>query len=379
MSTIASPPPQYCAELTETALWTHQDVILFQSPRFIGSPYFYPVYRAGDLYSWSLLSLIKHLKRAELNARLKDRVETSHFGFLPPEFPPFRNIERVGGPLTRLKTEFRTRSDFVDAIAQAMIDDARLAFEKNPDHDHIVLVGGRDSLNLLLLPWEKGVIAASSPPNAKLVREFIERNALNVELIELSETEDDSLDDEVLINCCRIGLQDARWGSQLRRIANSRDLPVVIWKGQMADAFLTPYWRKYRSQFFSEYGGKSPGRLRRGFEKLFPMAAQDAVFRTMWVRGAMWQGVHTAIVRELTGCLTLSGYHGPRLTGVLQRSDLSRCVFDDVRPDIGKRLAKRDVWYPAENPSPKAWNHRRAANTIERWVQAAATQGVEVH
>lgn len=266
--------------------------------------------------------------------------------------------------------------DFAEAIAKAMCDDIALVEEANPGFENVVLVGGRDSMNLLLAKWQSPITVASSPPNSSLVREFIKRNGLDVKFIELDEFKDEALDDEILINCFRMGLQDARWGGQLRTIAKAMGEKVIFWKGQLADTFLTPYWQTYRSTIFERKIYRWANLIHFKLLDRSHLYQQSLCFETHWNRGAMWQGVHTAIVRELTDCLTLSGYHGREVISVLQHSDLAECVKEDLRPAIGRLLAGREVWYPSHNPGPAQWRWRAIANSIGSWVKAAEWEGI---
>ena len=73
-------------------------------------------------------------------------------------------------------------SEFVARITAALIHDTRKVESELPGHTNFVLCGGRDSLNLLLLPWTNHTVALSAPPNYELVRRFVRENGLDVEV-----------------------------------------------------------------------------------------------------------------------------------------------------------------------------------------------------
>lgn len=58
---------------------------------------------------------------------------------------------------------------FFSKLSTAISNDIQQLEQLYPKHEHIVLCGGKDSLNILLLPWAKPVIVASSKPNYELV------------------------------------------------------------------------------------------------------------------------------------------------------------------------------------------------------------------
>ncbi len=84
---------------------------------------------------------------------------------------------------------------------------------------NIILCGGKDSLNLLLLPWKNPVVVASLHPNYPLVAEFIREHNLNCDLIELDDEYEADRDREILINCCRNDLAHCRWGGHLSAVS----------------------------------------------------------------------------------------------------------------------------------------------------------------
>lgn len=43
-------------ELTEAQMWNKHGTVIWQAKKFVGNPSFYPVYKWGDYYSYSVLA-----------------------------------------------------------------------------------------------------------------------------------------------------------------------------------------------------------------------------------------------------------------------------------------------------------------------------------
>ena len=169
-----------CETLSEAAMWDcHDGTLVWRAQRFTGKPHFYPVYRLGDHYAFSLLALIvwKVLKggRLELNPDALAAARRPGFMLYDGERALDSQIVRVGAPHGCGYT-IRTVDDYADRIATALRQDTAALEARNPDKTNLILCGGKDSLNLLLLPWKQPTKAVSAEPNYPLVAEFVRRN-----------------------------------------------------------------------------------------------------------------------------------------------------------------------------------------------------------
>lgn len=370
--------------LREEDIWSrHTSSAVWRARRFVGRPHFYPVYRCGDLYSFSPVSLILHKGYLDLDMEMAAEVERSGFQYYSGRKTVDAGVRRLGGPLP-VNRKLDDRTELVEAIVEAMREDVRAIERGHPGCSNVVLCGGMDSQNLLLLPWENPTIAASAPPNYELVRTFVQENQLGIDVIRLHD--DASLTDaEILVNCCRNNLEHCRWGPDLKSIAKRHDRKVVFWKGQLADVLLTGKWKRYAhgshtledrlSRILVPVGG-------RGRSLALHLLAESGVlqrrcYRAHWDRGAMWQGAHMSIIRQLTGALALSAYHGPAARRVLQRADL-RAVGRDLRPQLGERLYGKPVAYPTSNPSPPRSEFRAGISHLSPFLQLARSLGIRV-
>ena len=270
-------------------------------------------------------------------------------------------------------------------MADALISDIHKIEEKNKGFINYVLCGGKDSLNLLLLPWCNKTIALSAEPNYSYVKQFVMDNNLNIEVRLLEDKQDpQELNDEVLECCCRINMENWRWGEHLREISYENKGNLVYWKGQMCDVYTTDKWKVYMHpikpiQMF----------IRKVFKKLEPTMPfflkraigrklQSGVIEALWERAAVMQGGHLGFIREIADCLVLSAYHGPEVMKVWQEADLASVAQRDMRDRIGEILLKRPVIYPTANPAPGASIMRSGLNHPDNFVSMLKKGGIMI-
>ena len=364
---------EHTDSINQYDLWYRPDVNIIQAQQFLGSPKFYPVYRYENFYSWSLLELIRYVGCVDLNKEAMNFNCNDGFSYLPATLLPVNRITRIGGPLSISAKRYRTEKDFVSTMAIAMAKDIEIVESRLKDYTNVILTGGKDSLNMLLLPWRNPVIVASAAPNAVLVQEFINRNNLPHQFVELRNDDDNSLlKEEMLSNCGRINIQHMRWQRQCRDLGYSLDGKALFWGGSLGDSFMTTKWRTIQEIRLAVEQRQLSARIKRFIElkfyKAFPLKLQQRYFNVVWNRMAMWQAVSKAIHREVTGCLSLSGYHGDNVLQCLSDTVLADCVNTDVRVLIGAAIAGRPVEYPAENPSPPMSNRPSGISDLQRWV-----------
>jgi hypothetical protein len=366
-------PVRHEAELDANELWSCSSQAIYSTPRFVGAPSFYPVYRKGTLYSHSPLGLIAQDRDLVLDRRVAARIGGGVRRYWSGVDTLDRRIQRVGAPRLSART-LRDPGEFLTRLAAAMTADVATVEARNPGATNAILCGGRDSLNLLLLPWKNPVVVLSAAPNFALVRKFIADNGLTMEVRELVDEDRSLLDSEVLANLCRLDLGHCRWAGELRAFAVEMRGRVVFWKGQLADTFLTPYWRSYTH----------PPKLRRLMRLPLVRGLTDSALYqgyfawSLYNRGSMWQGAHMSLLRDLTGALVLSPYHGPTAADVLGEVDLAAAVTSDIRGALGERLAGGPVRYPATNPGPASSRFREGISGVDRLIEVAEAAGLRV-
>ncbi len=354
-------------------LWRDGESRIIEADELSATPSFYPLYRLGNAYCHSPLGLIARAGGLQLDRDVARRIGRGDARYWSGRETLDTRVLRVGAPRVSALT-LQDADTFVARFTDALVVDVAAAESVHAGHTNVVLCGGRDSLNLLLLPWQHPVIALSAAPNFALVRRFVEENGLDIPVRELRDEDQSLLETEVIANLCRLDLRHCRWAGELRAIAKELERRVVFWKGQLGDTFLTPYWRTYTH----------PAKARRivrlpGLRSLTAHPLYQAYFWwSHFHRGAMWQGTHLSVLRDLTDALFLSAYHGPAVSSVLAEVDLAAAVREDVRPQIGARLAGRAVKYPESNPGPAPSSFRRGISGVGHFLEVAARKGLRV-
>lgn len=330
-------------------VWTENNHLVWQANEHKNAPIFYPIYQYKDYYSISPLPLI--LLKKEFNKdhtfwKAHNRKKSYYLGLNTVD----KDIKRINGNFSSALNKV-SQENLIASIAKAMINDAARIEALYPSYENIIFCGGKDSLNILLLPWKKPIIVASAPPNYALVKAFIKRNNIPVKaIIELENNDSNYTEIEVLSNACFNDLSHCRWINQF--ISLSKKYPkCIFWKGQLGDTFLTHKRNDYRVK-------KTP------FADLFksPITKYNHFISSLWWRGAMWQGAHVAQLRLATKKLVLSIYHGQEMTDLLKNMDFT-CVDRDIRSDIGDHIFNKKVIYPTENPSPPKIRGRKNIST----------------
>ncbi len=377
-------PEEHRDILDVEAFWQVHGPHVVQAGAVSGTPFFYPVYRWRDFHSFSPFPLLQRKGNLNVDPAAEADLRGSRRDITPPHLFLDRDIRRIGGP-PEMRPSITDRDVFARAMAAAMQADRDAVEAANPGKTNIVLCGGRDSLNILLLKARNPVVAYSAEPNLPLVRDFVRDNGLDIPVHRLEDRDDPALRPREIAEAC--GLVDLvhwKWTAQLREIAAEHGHQAVFWKGQFADAVLTDYWRSYTAR---------PSRAYRFLRRAYRRAARhmpSAVsamgdrhvlrdFRgAIWERGAVMQGAHMGFLRSITNCLFVSAYHGPQTSAAWLAADLPRITGGDLRPAIGARLAGRSVAYPRTNPAPPASTFRAGLRNMAALESALQEHGIAV-
>ncbi len=376
--------PKKVELLTEDMMWETHGPLIWQADQFDGKPFFYPVYRYKNFYSYSQLALILKKKKLVLNRNAYEKAGSADFAALSHEQLIDVEIERLGAPYSSTN-EITDSDDYCAKIVNALKDDIADIEEKNPGHTNVVMCGGKDSLNLLLLPWRNPVIAVSAEPNYPLVCEFVEHNGLDIDVLRLSDDVTDGfLKREIAELCCRFNAVHWRWGQHLNKISEMFDRKVVIWKGQMGDLYMSTRWKTYTYgknnlyTFLCKIYGKISPYLPPVLNEIGAKIILPGVEQRVWKYGANAQGAHVGFIRAITGCLVLSAYHGKRMSKILKSADLGKVAQKDIRDEIGEALLGRKVIYPRKNPAPRISDKRLGLHNPELFVDLLESNDIEI-
>ena len=376
--------PVYVPVLNEDMVWQEHGTLIWKAEKFEGEPFFNNVYRYNDYYSFSLLALILLKDSLKINQVALDKIAAPMFSNNGGNQTIDAEIVKMGAPHP-CRFDHNDVDEYVKLIVDALIKDIKHIEDKNPGKTNIVMCGGRDSLNLLLLPWKNPVMALSADPNYPLVKQFIIDNNLDIPVRKLEDpSDDDRLKNEVLEACCRANLMHWRWSVDLCNIAEEFDHNAILWKGQLGDVYLTHDWKTFITPY------KEPQRFfRRAYKKfsyLLPQFFhtwvghhfQKIVVDRVWEVCCSLQGGHMSFLRGLLDMLVLSAYHGPNVREVISKADLGIVAQRDIRPKIGNLLLGREVKYPSENPYPKVSEFREGLHEPERLANMLQEAGIDV-
>lgn len=354
--------------LSEGDIWSQAGVDVWRSDGFVGCPSFYPVYRYENYYSHSVINLVAFKNKLHLNRKFIARAKRNPMNYHSGMDTVDQDIVRVGGVILSKRT-VRSKAEYAERIAEAMRLDVSAIENRYPDYQHVVMCGGKDSLNILLLPWKTKLIVLSAAPNYPLVESFVLRNGLPHSVVELKDQDTSTLQAEILYNACFTNLEHCRWTGELKAFVDGYGGKAIVWKGQMADAFTTPNWRTYAhsTNVIAQYYKKHiEGLVRRQS----PADLQRRSLHASWHRGAMWQGAHMSLLRSVCGALFLSAYHGEAMTKVFSEVDFTAAVKDDVRPLVGGILHGSPVSYPDTNPRPPISRIRSGVSDPDHFLSA---------
>ena len=347
-----------CKSISEEDIWTTHGTLIWESKEFVGTPHFYPVYKWKNFYSHSLLALIVKKGDLNLNTVAVKHINQPDFLTLSASLNIDKDIERVG-TAHKSGSSIQSIEEFVNRLVNALIIDTHKIEEKNKGYTNYILCGGKDSLNLLLLPWVEKTVALSAEPNYSLVKQFVNENNLNIEVRLLEDKQaPELLDDEALECCCRVNMENWRWTAHLKEISQENNGKILFWKGQMADVYTSDKWKVYMhpvkpvQMFFQKVFKKIEPLIPFFLKRAIGRKIQPSVIQALWDRAATMQGGHLAFIREIADCLVLSAYHGSEVMKVWQEADLASVAQRDMRDLIGEALLKRSVIYPNANPAP---------------------------
>lgn len=371
--------------VTNTTLWSTGSNDAVSATYFACDSDLFPVYQLGDRYSTNPLSLVR--ETGELHLR-RDYVEQHHLQNNGCTF-------REGLADTRLRmfvrpivgTEVSEGSPIDDDIVRAKLEDLAESIERGVrnfeerfrDAHHFIMVGGKDSLNLLLLPWQCPVTAISADPNYPLVKKFIEENRLDMKVIRLEDSAPRP-DLEMLHNFGRLDLEHVRWLTHLQQFVDSHPCPV-FWSGLVMDIVLKQDWRRIVRRHTGPFTRpvQSLARNKAGNSRLLPLGPgyRLRLANEISTRCALTQGSWASTCQSLFDCHVLSPYHLPEVLPAMSHWDILG-VDRDWRPDLGAIWLGRPVIYPSSNPSPPNSTIRQPLNSATEFLRVVEESGIKI-
>lgn len=307
---------------------------LYRSRQIVADNYLYPMYALKEeshfIVSTSVYALIHYKRRFVRNPKF----QTTHF-YRPSFLTIDEEINRVR-TIHRRSTCELTNPERIIALGVDILQDYVTKIEQRfPDHVHILLMGGKDSENIILAKRQARWIVLSGAPNALLNQRFIEDNRIPIAnfVSVTNETDDSTLLLEILASDCFFDVAHFRWTRAIRDLVQAHNGRAVIWMGSSGDGTFS----KNNNHRDVDY-----------------YAVHD-------LHVGMAMGVWHQMLKNFLNVPVVSPYQSPDfLDKLFYRFDPYFVLqAGDVRAAMGERLLGRPVSYPQINPCPATWSRNR--------------------
>lgn len=307
------------------------------------------------------------LPAAALRRLARDRFWYESWDTLDARVRKLRPFERVtpAGRADTFQPDFSLRSpdELVESVCGHLIGFVRAIEAAFPSHRHVMMIGGKDSQILALIPkahperWH----VFSAAPNFALALQWMGWNnvdfgkTIDRDLFAHDNRNDETPEETERKIVCSDLYSDPRhmrWLPALKRIADGLDGRCIFWSGSAGDALHVgrPHHERYRQG--------DP----RGF------------FDIHLTRVPCLVGNYHQVVKNFTGCPLLCPY---------QTAEIWREVYMhhgpavipagmDLRPRIGERLANRPIRWLEENPGPAPYRYARSFHARELYLARLA-------
>jgi len=209
-----------------------------------------------------------------------------------------------------------------------------------PNYDHIVMTGGKDSQLINLIPKlnEQRWHIFSAEPNFSLVKKWVKENNVPVnEIFTHDNKNEENLKDlkrKIICSDLYSNPEGIKWLPTLKKISEKFGGNCIFWGGGGADDIYSKH-DSLCAQSKEEY-----------FKKRF-----SGVF--------CWYGNYHQSFKNFVGSPLLSVYYSKGIWENAYRHYTPTIIEKDMdlRDEIGKRLAGREIKWLNENPTPKEYKY----------------------
>lgn len=323
---------------------------VYRTRRVRADNYLYPMYAYQDGGAYTVSTSVYALIHAKRRFVRNPKFQTTHF-YRPSFLTIDAQIQRVRTTRRRSTRELTDAGPIIELgarLIQAYVTEIETRF---PGAVHILLMGGKDSENIILAHRSSRWIVVSGEPNAPLNEAFLRENGVAVErfIARSNETDDALLTEEILASDCSFDVAHFRWTRALRDLVQEHGGRAVIWMGTSGDGTFA----KNNNHRDVDY-----------------YAVHD-----LHVGTAM--GVWHQMLKNVLNVPVVSPYQSPRFLDELFYRFDPLFVFrtGDVRPQVGARLLGHPVAYPPRNPTPAPWARDRA-KSIPAYVRQLKREGI---
>ncbi len=239
----------------------------------------------------------------------------------------------------------RSSNALMEGVCAHLVRFVRSIEAAFPNHDHVMMIGGKDSQILALIPkaqperWH----VFSAAPNCALVHQWLAWNGVKTGQVfghdNRNEETKEATERKIVCSDLYSDPRHMRWLPALKRIADAFEGRCIFWSGSAGDALHVgrPHHRRYQHA--------NP----RGF------------FDIHLTRVPCLVGNYHQVVKNFTGCPLLCPYHSAELwhNVYLHHGPAVIPTGTDLRPRIGERLAGRPIRWLEKNPWPEPYRYDR--------------------
>lgn len=325
---------------------------IYRCKELICDNYLYPVYhleRDGeDYYSTSAHALIRFNKKFERNVNFQNG------DFIQPTYRTADvEVKRVRSKRREFKKLISDKDELAKLAANLMQKYTTEMEEKFSDYHHVLLMGGKDSQNILLCERKTTWSVVTSEPNCDDNQFFIDANKIpNVDYIKIDNNTDNTyLEEEIISTDCFYDPAHFRYVPTIKKLWEKHDGKIVLWMGTGGDGILA------KAACID-------------FDDLFD-------FWALHVGVAM--GVLHQLYKNLFDIPCLSHYQSPEFLDEyfykydpeFVRSGL------DIRPKVGELMYGKKINYPSSNHTPGPWGRDRK-KVFSVYINNLEKKGVNV-
>jgi hypothetical protein len=223
--------------------------------------------------------------------------------------------------------------------------------ETYPDRVHIVLMGGKDSQNIVLANRKAKWIVFSSQPNAPINEKYIADNNIKIErFVSVSnDTDNTLLQKEIMASDLYYNITHFRWVKALSDLVSEFKGKAIIWMGTDGDGIFKRNSNHREKDYYARH------ELGLG----------------------MSMGIQHQVLKNVINVPVISPYQSPAFLDELfyKFDPFFVNKYPEVRPEIGEKLFGKPIIYPIENPEPEMWERKKSI-ALPTYIKQLETEGI---
>lgn len=245
----------------------------------------------------------------------------------------------------------RNLETIIEKAAFHLTDYINQIEKKFPEYKNIILVGGKDSQLIVLVPKinKKNWIFFSSMPDNYLVKEWIKKNDIEISELIFHDGQNEETNEETIRKIIYSDLysnpKHIRFLPTLKKIAERFAQKCIFWAGTAAGPIFS-----YRQNY--------------------PYEKPEKYFNYQFTRGGLFLGSYHQVFKNFVDCPLLSPYHSLQiwedLIGHLDPRIIKKGM--DLRMEIGKKLSGRSIRWNEINPYIAPYKYENKIDTYNLYL-----------